>query len=111
MLDVGAGTGFLTIELAERCGPSTKVIAVDPWQQATERLRRKVESRRLSNVTILERDARATGLSEASIDLVVSNLGINNFEDPQAVLAECSGDSGDEIGLDLQRGWPAKFSG
>ena len=25
ILDVGAGTGFLTIELAERCGPDTKV--------------------------------------------------------------------------------------
>ena len=89
LLDVGAGTGFLTLELAERCGPATKIIAVDPWPQAMERLRRKVAYKHLSNVTILERDARATGLPEASVDLVVSNLGINNFEDPQAVSAEC----------------------
>ena len=31
VLDVGAGTGFLTLELAQRCGLQTTVIAVDPW--------------------------------------------------------------------------------
>src|SRR5262245_48144607 len=30
ILDVGAGTGFLTIELAQRCGSDAVVIAVDP---------------------------------------------------------------------------------
>ncbi len=30
ILDVGAGTGFLTIELAQRCGSEAIVIAVDP---------------------------------------------------------------------------------
>ena len=29
ILDVGAGTGFLTIELAQRCGAESTVIAVD----------------------------------------------------------------------------------
>jgi len=30
---VGAGTGWLSLELAERCGPETTVIAVDPRRQ------------------------------------------------------------------------------
>jgi len=30
ILDAGAGTGFLSIELAQRCGADTQVIAVDP---------------------------------------------------------------------------------
>ncbi len=90
ILDVGAGTGFLTIELAERCGPGTQVIAVDPWKTAMDRLRRKIEQRGLRNIRLLEQDASAIELPAASVDVIVSNLGINNFEDPRAVLRVCS---------------------
>jgi ubiquinone/menaquinone biosynthesis C-methylase UbiE len=90
-LDVGAGTGFLTIELAERCGPGCRVIAVDPWGVAIARLRRKVERRGLGNITLIEADAATLDLPRESVDLVVSNLGINNFDDPPAVLEVCRG--------------------
>jgi arsenite methyltransferase len=90
ILDIGAGTGFLSIELAERCGPGTKVIAVDPWKAAMDRLRRKIDQRRLHNIRLVEQDAAAIDLPDASVDVVVSNLGINNFEDPAAVLRVCS---------------------
>lgn len=89
ILDVGAGTGFLTIELAERCGPSTRVIAVDPWPGAMARLRRKVAQRQLSNVTVLEQDVSTIDLPDATVDVIVSNLGVNNFADPAAALRAC----------------------
>ena len=90
ILDVGAGTGFLTIELAERCGPGTKVIAVDPWKAAMDRLRRKIEQRHLNNILLLDQDAATIDLRDASVDVIVSNLGINSFENPDAVLRACS---------------------
>ncbi len=90
ILDVGAGTGFLTIELAERCGPGTRVIAVDPWKSAMDRLRRKIDQRHLDNIRLLEQDASTIDMPDASVDVIVSNLGINNFENPGAVLQECS---------------------
>jgi SAM-dependent methyltransferase len=90
ILDVGAGTGFLSLELAERCGRGTRVIAVDPWKAATDRLRRKIAQRGLADaVVVLEQDAAAIDLPEASVDVIVSNLGINNFDDPAAVLRTC----------------------
>lgn len=89
VLDIGAGTGFLTIELAERCGPTTSVIAVDPWKAAMDRLRRKVNQRGLKNVRLIERDAAILDLPDDSVDVIVSNLGVNNFDNPGAVLAEC----------------------
>ncbi|MEJ7813149.1 MAG: methyltransferase domain-containing protein [Gemmatimonadaceae bacterium] len=89
VLDVGAGTGFLTIELAERCGPETTVIAVDPWTAALDRLRRKVAQRKLANVRLLEQDAAALDLPDASVDVIVSNLGVNNIDDPGSVLRAC----------------------
>ena len=86
ILDVGAGTGFTTIELAQRCGPASTVIAVDPWPAVVARLRRKLQFLHLANVRVLEQDAASIDLASDSIDLVVSNLGINNFDRPDAVL-------------------------
>src|SRR5215471_1401724 len=89
VLDVGAGTGFLTLELAQRCGSLATVIAVDPWAAGMRRLRRKLAYLGLGNVRLLEQDAATLALPDASIDLVVSNLGINNFANADAVLRTC----------------------
>jgi ubiquinone/menaquinone biosynthesis C-methylase UbiE len=89
ILDVGAGTGFLTIELAQRCGTDSQVIAVDPWEAAITRLRRKVALLGLTNVRTLVQDVATIDLLDGSIDLIVSNLGINNFDDPEGALRTC----------------------
>jgi arsenite methyltransferase len=89
ILDVGAGTGFLTLELAQRCGPTSKVIAVDPWKAGMIRLRKKLEQLNLTNVVLLEQDAGAMDVPDSSVDLIVSNLGLNNFDDPAGVLRAC----------------------
>ena len=89
ILDVGAGTGFLAVDLAQRCGPQSTVIAVDPWQAAVERLRAKVEYLGIQNLRVLEQDAVDLDLPESSIDVVVSNLGINNFDNVDTVMGTC----------------------
>lgn len=89
-LDAGAGTGFLTLELAQRCGPEARVIAVDPWPAAMARLREKVRRLGLGNVTLLEQDLASVDLPPGSVDVIVSNLGLNNFADPAAALAACA---------------------
>ena len=89
ILDVGSGTGFLTLELAQRCGPESKVIAVDPWTPGMTRLRGKLDERGVTNVELIEQDAAVMDLPNESIDVFISNLGINNFEDVDAVLRAC----------------------
>lgn len=89
ILDVGTGTGFVALELAQRCGAASRVIAVDPWESAIVRLRRKVERHGIRNVDVLQADAATLSLPDSSVDLVVSNLGVNNFDNPAAVLARC----------------------
>ena len=89
IVDVGAGTGFLSLELAQRC-PGSTVHAVDPWGAACARLRRKIAQIGLEGrVRVHERDAVSLPLPDGAADLVVSNLGVNNFENAPAVLAEC----------------------
>jgi arsenite methyltransferase len=89
VLDVGAGTGFLTIELAQRCGANATVIAVDPWEAGIARLIRKLNHLGLRNVRTIVQDVAAIDLPEESVDLIVSNLGLNNFDDPEGALRSC----------------------
>jgi|SRR5579863_3574232 len=89
ILDVGAGTGFLSIELAQRCGCDAKVIAVDPWEAAMARLTRKLDHLEIQNVRTFVQDAATIDLPDESVDLIVSSLGINNFDNAEAVLRTC----------------------
>lgn len=89
-LDVGAGTGYLALELAQRAGASATVHAVDPWHAAVERLRWKQARLGVANVVVHECDAAALELPDHSVDVIVSNLGLNNFENADAVLATCA---------------------
>ena len=89
VLDVGAGTGFLSVELAQRCGAASRVVAVDPWSAALRRPRSKVEFHNLANVELIESPLEDAGLAANRFDLIVSNLGVNNFADPARAVAEC----------------------
>jgi ubiquinone/menaquinone biosynthesis C-methylase UbiE len=88
-LDVGCGTGFPLLELAERLGPASTVCGIDPWCAALERARLKARVRGVGNVAIVGGDAASLPFPDSGFDLIVSNLGINNFEEPETVLREC----------------------
>jgi arsenite methyltransferase len=88
-LDIGCGTGFPLLLLARRLGPACRVIGVDPWKEAMERTSAKIAAWNLPNVELLECDAREIPLPAGTVDLITSNLGLNNFADVPAVLSEC----------------------
>ena len=88
-LDVGCGTGFPLIELAERLGPSARVDGIDPWKGALDRAKEKIAVRGTPNVTLHEGSASALPFEPATFDLIVSNLGLNNFDDRAAAVREC----------------------
>jgi ubiquinone/menaquinone biosynthesis C-methylase UbiE len=88
-LDVACGTGFPLLELAHAHGPSSHFTGIDIWPAALARARRKISVFGLTNVAVEEGDAASMPFADDSFDLITSNLGINNFDDPAAVLAEC----------------------
>jgi arsenite methyltransferase len=90
VVDIGSGAGFPLLELAARMGDSCKVFGVDPWVNANQRARKKIRNYGLNNVEIHEGSAEKMPFAEHFADLLVSNLGINNFENPGAVFAECA---------------------
>ena len=88
-LDVGCGTGFPLFELADRLGPSGRVHGIDLWRSAVVRARRKAQVRGNANLRIIHGDASRLPYAGGTFDLIVSNVGINNFRDPGRVMAEC----------------------
>jgi ubiquinone/menaquinone biosynthesis C-methylase UbiE len=88
-LDVACGTGFPLIELAQVHGPSSHFTGIDIWGDALERARIKLQLHDLTNVDLLETDVASMPFPDAHFDLVVCNIGINNFRDARAALREC----------------------
>jgi arsenite methyltransferase len=88
-LDVGCGTGFPLIELAERLGPGTHVHGIDPWAAALARAREKIGARETPNVTLHEASATTMPFKDGMFDLIVSNLGLNNFDDRAGAIRKC----------------------
>ena len=89
VLDVGCGTGFPLIELAERLGARAHVHGIDPWSDGLKRAAEKIAIRGTPNVTLHEGSATALPFADATFDLIVSNLGVNNFDDRAAAIREC----------------------
>ena len=87
-LDIGFGTGYPLIELAERLGAASSVYGVDPWEKGADRARQKMKVRGVQNITIISQNAEQLPFEDAFFDLIVSNNGINNVQEPEKVFAE-----------------------
>jgi arsenite methyltransferase len=89
-IDIGFGTGFPLTELALRLGESSTVYGIDPWTDAIKRANKKIEYYRITNIKIFEGVAESIPLGNNTVDLIVSNNGINNVSDIDQVISECS---------------------
>jgi ubiquinone/menaquinone biosynthesis C-methylase UbiE len=89
-LDIGFGTGFPLTEIALRLGDSSVVHGIDPWKDTFERVNKKIDYYGIKNIKIIEGVAESIPLDNKSIDLITSNNGINNVNDIDKVLSECS---------------------
>jgi SAM-dependent methyltransferase len=80
ILDVGCGAGETILQLADRVGPTGRVIGVDvaPRVLAVAATR----AAHLSQVTLLQEDAASLALPDQSVDGVFSRFGTMFFADP-----------------------------
>ena len=90
VLDVGCGTGFPLLEIAARIGGAGVAHGIDPWRAALGCARRKAEARALVNVRLHQGVAEALPLADRTVDLIVSNNGINNVAGLDLALTECA---------------------
>ena len=86
MIDLGAGPGFCTVDLAHLVGPAGGVLAVDASERFLAHLRRKMAVEPLDNVETLECDAQTLDLPPASFDGAVARWLLCYLSDPLAAL-------------------------
>jgi SAM-dependent methyltransferase len=84
VLEIGCGTGALTLPLAEAVGEPGRVVAVDISDPMLGLARRRVEESGLRNITFLLGDAQVLAFSPAAYDVVTSRMGVMFFADPTA---------------------------
>ncbi|MGE5430983.1 MAG: class I SAM-dependent methyltransferase, partial [Syntrophomonadaceae bacterium] len=88
VLDIGFGLGFPIIEIAQRLGRTAKVFGIDPWEAASERAKKKIQILGLENIELINGVAENVPLPDSSVDLIISNNGINNVQDINKVFSE-----------------------
>jgi hypothetical protein len=74
VLEIGCGPHGCLDQLSRRVGPAGSVVGVDRGPEAVAMAKKMVASEGLTNVEVLERDGRSTGLPASLFDLVTSRL-------------------------------------
>lgn len=89
ILDIGSGTGFPLIELAQMYGLSSQIYGVEPRQDAINIINKKIKLQNIKNATVRKCKAERMPFRDEFFDLIVSNNGINNVDNEIEVLSEC----------------------
>jgi ubiquinone/menaquinone biosynthesis C-methylase UbiE len=84
--DVGAGSGYYTVRLAERVGPNGRVFATDIQPEMLSLLRTRVSRARLDNVELVLSTDADPRLPEGRFDLVLMVDVYHELARPQEVL-------------------------
>ena len=86
--DVGAGSGVITLMMAEAVGPEGKVMAVDIQEEMLSLLDKKLKRRKIDNVELVLGTARSPNLKPNSIDLALMVDVYHEFEHPHEMTTE-----------------------
>ena len=88
VVEIGCGPHGCLELLAERVGPTGRVVGIERNQDAVDLARQLIDDRTLTNVEVFCRDPRSTELPRAAFDLVTARLVLVNVPEPHQILAE-----------------------
>jgi ubiquinone/menaquinone biosynthesis C-methylase UbiE len=84
--DIGAGSGYITVKLAARVGPTGTVFANDVQPQMLAMLAKRLADKHIGNVTLVQGTIDDPKLPPASVDLELMVDVYHEFSQPQAML-------------------------
>lgn len=87
VLDVGCGTGFASLEMADRFG-TTSLIGVDPSEGMLEVFRGKIAGRPEPHAELVVGDVMDLPVPPGSVDAVISTMAFHWFPDKPGALRE-----------------------
>ncbi len=88
ILEIGPGTGYYTLDIAEWVGPQGKVEIFDLQQEFLDHTVGRAAERGLANVIPTQGDATALPYEDGSMDAVVLTAVLGEIPDPVAALRE-----------------------
>jgi ubiquinone/menaquinone biosynthesis C-methylase UbiE len=86
--DVGAGSGYYTVRLAERVGASGKVFATDIQPEMLTLLRERVTREHLTQVDVVQATETNPGLPRNQLDLILMVDVYHELQHPQETLRQ-----------------------
>jgi SAM-dependent methyltransferase len=90
ILEIGPGTGYYTLDLAEWLGPAGTIEIFDLQQEFLDHTLGRARERGLANVIATQGDATALPYEDSSMDAVVLTAVLGEIPDPVAALREIS---------------------
>jgi len=88
VLEIGVGTGYYSLDLAEWVGPEGTLELFDIQQEFLDHVGRRAAERGLANLVHTQGDATALPYPDDSIDAVVLTTVLGEIPDPVAALRE-----------------------
>lgn len=86
--DVGAGTGYMSIKMARKVGPSGKVYANDIQPEMLAMLSKNARAANVSNVETVVGTTSGTNLPRGQMDLVLLVDVYHEFSEPEKMLRD-----------------------
>ena len=84
--DIGAGSGYYSVRLAQRVGPTGRVFATDIQQGMIDILNRRIANERIENITTVLGGAEDPRLPPRSLDLAIMVDVYHELQSPQLFL-------------------------
>jgi ubiquinone/menaquinone biosynthesis C-methylase UbiE len=88
ILEVGVGTGYYSLDLAEWVGPSGRVELFDLQREMLDHVMERAEKRRLTNLVPTQGDATDLPYDDDSMDAVVLTAVLGEIADREAAIRE-----------------------
>lgn len=88
VLDIGSGSGTDALICAKLVGNGGRVYALDMTEEMRNKLRSNVAAAGITNLEILDGEAEAIPLPDASVDMVTTNGVLNLVPDKARAIAE-----------------------
>lgn len=84
--DIGAGSGYMSVRMAKRVGPTGRVFAEDIQPEMIDLLKQRLARERVTNVTPVLGLIDNPQLPDASVDLMLLVDVYHEFSEPQKML-------------------------
>ena len=91
VLEIGCGTGAVTLPLAQAVGEHGRVVAVDISEPMLGAARQRVDRERDAQCHAAARDAQVMAFEQAAFDVATSRMGVMFFADPVAAFRNIGG--------------------